>query len=129
MFAILTAVALPFSTSLVAIFVVAMLIAWVPFLDLRAFLQSLRRPIAAVPIALFALALVGTLWSDAVWGTRLYAVCPTAKLLMLPVLFYHFERSERGVWVLVAFLASCTLLMMMSWAVACDARPHAQAGR
>ena len=118
-FAILTAVALPFSTSLTAIFVVAMLIAWVPFLDLRAFLQSLRRPIAAVPIALFALALVGTLWSDAAWGTRLYAVFPTAKLLMLPVLFYHFERSERGVWVLVAFLASCTLLMMMSWAVAC----------
>ncbi len=34
-FAILTAVALPFSTSLTAIFVVAMLIAWVPFLDLR----------------------------------------------------------------------------------------------
>jgi O-antigen ligase len=118
-FAILTAVALPFSTSLTAIFVVAMLIAWVPFLDLRAFLDSLRRPVAALPVAFFALALIGTLWSDAAWGTRLYAVFPTAKLLMLPVLFYHFERSERGLWVLVAFLASCTLLMMMSWAVAC----------
>ena len=116
-FAILTAVALPFSTSLTAIFVVAMLIAWVPFLDLRAFLHSLRRPIAAAPIAFFALALIGTLWSDAAWATRLYAVFPTAKLLMLPVLFYHFERSERGVWVLIAFLASCTLLMTMSWTV------------
>ncbi len=118
-FAILTAVALPLSTSLTAIFVAAMLIAWAPFLDLRAFLQSLRRPVAAAPIAFFVLALLGTLWSDAAWGTRFYAVFPTAKLLMLPVLFYHFERSERGVWVLVAFLASCTLLMTMSWAVAC----------
>jgi hypothetical protein len=118
-FAILTAVVLPFSTSLTAIFVVAMLIAWAPFLDLRAFLHSLRRPIAAVPIAFFALALVGTFWSDAVWGTRLYAVFPTAKLLLLPVLFYHFERSERGVWAIVAFLVSCTLLMIMSWAVTC----------
>jgi O-antigen ligase len=118
-FAILTAVALPFSTSLTAIFVVAMLIAWVPFLDLRAFLQSLRRPIAAVPIAFFALALAGTLWSDAAWGTRFYAVFPTAKLLILPVLFYHFERSRRGIWVLVAFLVSCILMMIMSWAVTC----------
>jgi O-antigen ligase len=132
-FAILTAVALPFSTSLTAIFVVAMLIAWAPFLDLRAFLQSLRRPIAAVPIALFALALIGTLWSDAIWGTRLYAVAPTAKLLMLPVLFYHFERSERGLWVLIAFLVSCTLMMILSWVVSCapnlTLKPVADASR
>jgi O-antigen ligase len=118
-FAILTAVALPFSTSLTAIFVVAMLIVRIPFLDLRAFLHSLQRPISAVPVAFVALALTGTLWSDAAWGTRFYAVFPTAKLLVLPVLFYHFERSGRGVWVLIAFLASCTLMMAMSWAVTC----------
>ena len=132
-FAILTAVALPFSTSLTAIFVLGMLIARVPFLDLRAFLQSLQRPIAAVPITFFALALVGTLWSDAAWGTRFYAVFPTAKLLMLPVLFYHFERSRRGVWVLVAFLVSCTLMMILSWAVTCvpglTLKPAADASR
>jgi len=118
-FAILTAVVLPFSTSLTAIFVVAMLIARIPFLDLRAFLHSLQRPISAVPIAFFALALIGMLWSDAAWGTRLYAVFPTAKLLVLPVLFYHFERSGRGVWVFIVFLVACTLMMVMSWAVTC----------
>jgi len=132
-FAILTAASLPFSTSLPAIFTVAMLVAFAPFLDLRSFAHSLRRPIAAVPIAFFALALVGTLWSDAAWGTRLYAVFPTAKLLMLPVLFYHFERSERGAWVLVAFLVSCTLLMIMSWAVTCapslSLKPAAEVSR
>jgi O-antigen ligase len=116
-FAILTAVSLPFSTSLTAIFVVAMLIATIPFLDLPAFRHSLRRPVAAVPVAFFALALVGMLWSDAAWGTRLYALFPAAKLLVLPVLFYHFERSERGAWVLIAFLVSCTLLMILSWVV------------
>jgi hypothetical protein len=36
----------------------------------HAFLQSLRRPTAAVPIAFFALALVGTLWSDAMTRER-----------------------------------------------------------
>jgi len=89
-----------------------------PFLDVEAFLRSLRRPISALPIVFFLLALVGTLWSDAAWGARLYAVGPTAKLLVLPFLLYHFERSQRGQWVFVAFLVSCTLLMVMSWIVA-----------
>ena len=56
------------------------------------------------------------------WGARLYAVGPAAKLLMLPVLFYHFERSARGMWVFVAFLVSCALLMVMSWIVAVRSR-------
>ena len=58
------------------------------------------------------------MWSDAAWSARFHAVGPAAKLLVLPVLFYHFERSTRGMWVLVAFLVSCTLLMAMSWIVA-----------
>jgi O-antigen ligase len=117
-FAILLALSLPWSTSLVAIFAVAMLASMAPFLDVRAFLQSLRRPICAAPMALFALTVMGTLWSDAAWGARLYAVGPAAKLLVLPVLFYHFERSRRGLWVLAAFLISCLLLAAMSWIVA-----------
>jgi O-antigen ligase len=119
-FVILIALSLPWSTSLVAIFAVAFLVARAPFLDVHGFLQSLRRPICALPIALFALAVIGTLWSDAPWGARLYAIGPTAKLLVLPLLFYHFERSERGLWVFVAFLVSCTLMMVMSWIVAFD---------
>ncbi|MGT2434834.1 O-antigen ligase family protein [Bradyrhizobium betae] len=118
LFAILTVASLPWSTSLVAIFNAAFLVCMVPFLDLRAFLQSLRRPIAAAPIALFVLALLGTLWSDAAWGTRLYAVGPTVKLLVLPVLLFHFERSPRGDWMFIAFLVSCALLSVMSWLVA-----------
>jgi O-antigen ligase len=119
-FIVLIALSLPWSTSLVAIFAVAALVTMVPFFDAKAFLQSLKRPVSVLPVALFALALVGTLWSDAPWGARLYAVSPTAKLLMLPVLFYHFERSARGMQVFAAFLLSCVLLMAMSWLVAFD---------
>jgi O-antigen ligase len=121
-FVILTVLSLPWSTSLVAIFAVATLVTMVPFFDATVFLQSLRRPVCTVPIALVALAAAGTLWSDAPWGARLYAVGPTAKLLMLPMLFYHFERSSRGLQVFAAFLVSCVLLMAMSWIVAFD--PH-----
>ncbi|WP_439409409.1 O-antigen ligase family protein [Bradyrhizobium sp. DASA03076] len=118
LFAILTVASLPWSTSLTAIFNAAFLICMVPFLDWKAFLQSLTRPICAAPIGLFLLALAGTLWSDAAWGARLYAVGPTVKLLVLPVLLYHFQRSPRGHWMFIAFLVSCALLSVMSWLVA-----------
>jgi O-antigen ligase len=119
-FVILLALALPWSTTLVVILACDVLWTMLPFLDVRAFLRSLTRPICVLPIALFALAAVGTLWSDAPWGTRLSAVAPAARLLMLPVLFYHFERSTRGLLVAAAFLISCALLMVMSWIVAFD---------
>jgi O-antigen ligase len=120
--AVLIAVLLPWSTSGVSIAAALWIIALIPTLEMRAFLRSLARPICVLPLALFALALVGTLWSDASWHVRLYAVGPTGKLLVLPLLFYHFERSTRGEWVFVGFLASCVLLTAMSWLVAYD--PH-----
>ena len=120
LFAILTAASLPWSTSLTAIFAGMMLVCFVPYLDLNSFLKSLSRPVCVAPIALFLLALMGMLWSDAAWSEQLRAVNPTAKLLVLPVLLYHFERSSRGRWVFIAFLASCALLSVMSWLVLLD---------
>jgi O-antigen ligase len=119
-FAILTAFSLPWSTSPVAIFVLCWLgaVAWV--MDWQAYGRLLTHPICYLPFALVGLALVGTLWSDAAWSARLHAVSPALKLLVLPGLFYHFERSSRGMWVFAAFLASCALLMVMSWIVAYD---------
>jgi len=130
--AILLALSLPWSTSLVSIFGVVLMITMVPFLDIEAFVASLKRPICLAPIALFVVALVGTLWSDAAWGARFYAVGPAAKLLVLPALLYHFERSERGTWVFVAFLGSCALMVIASTIVAFDPalalKPHADRG-
>ena len=118
--AVLIALALPWSTSLVAIFAVAWIVVVVPTLDLAGFVRSLKQPACMLPIAIFALAVVGTLWSDAPWGARLYAISPTAKLLVLPLLIHHFGRSERGLWVFIGFLVSCSLLMILSWIVAFD---------
>ncbi|HEY0910104.1 MAG TPA: ligase, partial [Bradyrhizobium sp.] len=115
---VLVAAALPWSTSLVSIFAVAFLVTMAPTLEPRAFLRSLRRPVCALPIAFFALAVIGTLWSVAPWGTRLYAIGPVAKLLVLPALLYHYRRSSRGTWVFTAFLVSCGVLMAFSWMVA-----------
>jgi O-antigen ligase len=114
---VLIAILLPWSTSGVAIAALLWIIALVPTLEIRGFARSLARPICVLPMALFALALVGTLWSDASSAERLHSLGPTVKLLVLPLLFYHFERSSRGTWVFIAFLASCTLLMAISWLV------------
>ena len=116
-FAVLTALSLPWSTSLVGIFSACWFGSAALTLDYPTYFRSLKQPICALPLALFALAAVGVLWSDASWGARLYALGPAIKLLFLPVLFHHFERSSRGMWVFVAFLVSCTLLMVVSWVV------------
>ena len=76
--AVLLALSLPWSTSLVGILGVVLLITVAPTLELKSFLALLKRPISALPIALFVLALVGTLWSDAAWGARFYAVGPAS---------------------------------------------------
>jgi O-antigen ligase len=115
--AVLLALALPWSTSLVGIFGVVMVFTLLPSIEIDIFVASLKRPICIAPIALFVLALIGTLWSDASWPARFHAVAPTAKLLMLPLLFYHFGRSQRGLWVFLAFLASCAVVAVMSWVV------------
>ena len=38
--------------------------------------------------------------------------------MMLPLLFYHCERSPRGIWVFKAFLASCIAMVLVSCLVA-----------
>jgi O-antigen ligase len=116
-FAVLTALSLPWSTSLVGIFSACWIGSAALIIDYPAYFRSLKQPICALPLALFALAVVGTLWSEAAWNERLHAVGPAIKLLFLPGLFHYFERTERGMWVFVAFLVSCMLLMAMSWLV------------
>jgi hypothetical protein len=111
------AAVLPWSTSATAIVVVLWLIAVIATVEPRALLRSLARPASALPLALLALALVGTLWADSGWPARWHGVNPLAKFAVLPLLLYQFERSQRGLWVLVAFIASCAALMVLSWVV------------
>lgn len=120
---VLIAVSLPWSTSLVAIFAVAWLLLLIPTVEWTGFLESMKRPACATPLLLFALAVVGTLWAtDISWSDRLRGINPAAKLLAIPVLIYHFERSGRGLWVMLAFLASCTAVMLTSWLMFVDHR-------
>jgi O-antigen ligase len=115
--AVLTAVSLPWSTTLVSIFSACWIGSAAMIVDYPVYFRSLRRPICAFPLALFALAAVGTLWSEASWSARLWSIGPAVKLLFLPGLFLYFQRSYRGMWVFAAFAISCAILMVLSWIV------------
>ncbi|MBR2657631.1 MAG: O-antigen ligase family protein, partial [Loktanella sp.] len=91
--------------------------------ELRDFTETLRRPACFLPVLLFALAVIGTLWStDIPWAARLQGINPVAKLIAIPILIRHFEKSGRGLWVALAFLASCTAVMLTSWLMFVDHR-------
>ncbi len=115
--AVLTAASLPWSTSATTAFIVLWLIVVAPTIDWETFVLDLAQPARAWPVLLFALAVMGTLWSDAPWAAGLQGIKPAAKLLLIPFLLYHFQRTQRGSWSFIAFIASCTLLMICSWIV------------
>lgn len=118
--AALTAASLPWSTTVPSIFVGLWLLAVTLTIDWPDYAHRLARPAYALPFVVLLLGLLGTLWSDGDWADRLHAIKPVAKLVLIPPLLYHFSRSERGFTVCLAFLASCTLLAVLSWIVLLD---------
>jgi O-antigen ligase len=113
--AIAVAASLPWSTSATGILVGLWLIAFLPTLDLASLRRTLAMPAAASVLVLVGLAALGLLWSEATtWRLALQGFSPFAKLLVIPLLFIHFQKSERGLWVFGAFLISCALLLAAS---------------
>ena len=118
--AALIAASLPWSTTVPSIFVGLWLLVVTPTIDWRDYGHKVARPAFALPFAILLLALLGLLWSDGAWADRLHAIKPVAKLVLIPPLLYHFSRSERGLWVGLAFVVSCALLAVFSWIVLLD---------
>lgn len=112
---IVMAATLPWSTTL---FSVAAMTWWPIALSTVNFrhIAELKRPDYAFPMAVFALALAGMAWSDAPRPDQINSLLQMLKLLFLPLMIYQFARSDNGYRVFAVFMASCTLLMIVSWA-------------
>ena len=93
LYPVLVAASLPWSTSAVLIFMSIWFIALIPTIEPARFFRALRAPSSLAPIALFGVAIIGMLWADGTWRASLLGLGPVAKLLVLPFLLYHFERS------------------------------------
>jgi O-antigen ligase len=114
-FAVLMAITLPWSTTILGVFTALWLTTFATVLDLSQFRKQFHRPVSWLPVALFGLAVVGMLWADAPWAARAHAAGTIAKLLAIPLLIYQFERSENGIRIFLSFLTSCTVLLALSW--------------
>ena len=120
---VLMAISLPWSTSFVAIFAGVWLLLLIPCIERNDLSKALRRPACYLPVLLFMLAALGMFWAtDISWATRFHSLGQVAKLLAIPVLIRYFEKSERGLWVVLGFLASCIVVMLVSWAMYIDPR-------
>ncbi len=111
-------ISLPWSTSATSILVPLWVLAVALTLDGMSLRQLGSMPVAVLPVVLVVLALLGMLWADVAWLERLDGVAPFLKLLVIPLLFVHFSRTDRGEMVLAAFFTSACVLLVLSWLLA-----------
>jgi O-antigen ligase len=113
--AVCVAVTLPWSTSATAVFITLWLLALLPTLDAGMLRRELATAAGLLPVLLWLLAVVGMLWADVTWVERLGGLGKFHRLLLIPLLFAHFRRSEHGMWVVYGFFASVLVLLIASW--------------
>jgi O-antigen ligase len=113
------AISLPWSTSVAAILIVLWLLMVLPALNVVIFARDIAASAAGgLPIALWLLAALGMLWANVDWPERFGGLGAFHKLLVLPLLLHRFRDSDKGREVLLGFLASCTVLLALSWTFA-----------
>ena len=112
------AASLPWSTSATGILIALWLISILPTLDRAKLQQELLTPAGGLPAVLWLLAAAGMTWAGVPWAERIEGLGGFHKLLAIPLLLAHFRRSEKALWVLAAFLLSCTALLATSYFLA-----------
>lgn len=113
--AMAVAASLPWSTTATGILVTLWLIALLPTLELAHVRREIFSPAGGLPVLLVLAGLLGMAWADVGLDERLHGFKSFLKLLMIPLLLAQFRRSDRGMWVLGSFFASCALLLFASF--------------
>jgi O-antigen ligase len=115
-FVLAMAMALPWSISAATILAVCWMIALVLSPYARHVGRELKTLWGALPVALWALAALGMLWSsEPHWTERVKALDDFHRLWAIPFLIAQFRISPHGRWVLIGFLISCTALLVLSY--------------
>lgn len=114
----LLAATLPWSTSVTSVFGIVVFLFILSTSRVEPLLASLKRPASTLPLALILLAAIGTTWADDVsWPERLIGIGKMAKFLLLPLLLFHYQSSQRAKWIFAAFVASNLVLLVHSFLV------------
>jgi len=112
--AVAVAVSLPWSTSATAILVVLWLLALIPTLEWADVRGELMTTAGGLPVLLVLLGALGMLWADVTLLERWKGLDSFCKLLVIPLLFVQFRRSDRGLWVFGGYLAACLAVLALS---------------
>lgn len=108
-------VALPWSTSATGILIAFWLVVVLVTMDPGALKRELLTPAGGLPVLLWCLGALGTLWADVNWTARLGGLDGFVRLLAIPLLLMQFRRSEHAVWVVYGFLVSSVLVLVASF--------------
>jgi O-antigen ligase len=112
------AVSLPWSTSATSILIGVWLVAVLLCVDVAAVRRELATAAGGLPVLLWALAAIGTLWADVSWSERLGGLGGFHRLLLIPLLLAQFRRSGHGMRVLCGFFISVLVILLFSWLLA-----------
>jgi O-antigen ligase len=112
---IVTAVALPWSTSVVSVTIVLWLVCVMALVDWGAARKAVSSPVGGLPVLLLLLGIVGMAWANVSFYERWEGLTGFIKLLLIPVLIAEFARSAVANRVLQAFLLSCSVLLIASF--------------
>jgi hypothetical protein len=116
--AVATAASIPWSTTATGILVALWLVTAGPAIDLAELRRQALSPAGGLPLALIAVAVLGMAWADVSLLDRWWGLDGFLKLVFVPFLLAHFRHSERGTWVILAFLGASIVLLVVSWGLA-----------
>jgi O-antigen ligase len=116
--AIAVAISLPWSTSATSILIALWVVAILVTLPMPAVQRELVTAAGGLPVFLWLLAALGSLWATVPWVERLGGLDGFHRLLVIPLLLAQFRRSPHGLRVLYGFLFSATCLATVSWCLA-----------
>ena len=111
------AVALPWSTSATGICIAAWLVVLLPTLDRAALRRELMSAAGGLPVVLWCLGVLGTLWADVGWQDRLAGLGSFHRLLVIPLLLAQFRSSKNGIYIVCGFFVSSVIVLIASYAL------------
>jgi O-antigen ligase len=113
--AVAVLVSIPWSTTATAVLILLWLLALAPTVEWVAVRRELWSPAGGLPVLFFLLAALGMLWADVSWRERLGGLDSFHRLLIIPLLLAQFRRSGNARWIMLGFLASCSVLLVASF--------------
>jgi len=114
--AIVTAFTLPLTTTAQNIAVAVFMVLTLITLDVARFRATLRSAAGYLPVALFALILIGVLWSVQPYGVAIRWITPYAKLLLIPLVIATAFTPRQALQIGCGFLAGCVVVLAFSLA-------------